>query len=155
MGPILRLRQATAASDDRGAELIELAIVFPILMLLLAGMVDFGFLFQRYEVVTNAAREGARIATLPNYGASDARDRVRAYLAASGLTETLADSAIPVNFVTAPLPTSGKLVTTVSVAVSYPSRFSFIGPFAAFFGGSGWGTITLRSSSVMRVEGGS
>ena len=31
------------------------------------GIIDFGFLFQRYEVVTNAAREGARVAILPGY----------------------------------------------------------------------------------------
>jgi Flp pilus assembly protein TadG len=154
MASIIRQLRARA-SDERGAELIELAIVFPILLLLVAGMVDFGFLFQRFEVVTNAAREGARIATLPGYGAPDARDRVRSYLSASGLTEPLADAAIPVNFGTETLPTSGKTVNTVSVAVSYPSRFSFIGPIAAMVGGSGWGTITLTAASVMRVEGAS
>ena len=31
------------------------------------GIIDFGFLFQHYEVVTNAAREGARVAILPGY----------------------------------------------------------------------------------------
>ena len=44
---------------DRGSELVQLAIVLPILLLIVAGIADFGFLFQRYEVVTNAAREGA------------------------------------------------------------------------------------------------
>ena len=149
---IRRLRGGV--SEDRGAELIELAIVFPILLLLLAGMVDFGFLFQRYEVVTNAAREGARVATLPSYLPGDVRDRVRSYLSSSGLNEPLLDAAIPVTPGTQTLPTSGKVVNTVRVGVSYPSRFSFIGPIAAMVGGSGWGTITLTASSVMRVEGG-
>ena len=53
------------------------------------------------------------------------------------------------------VPPSGKTVNAVSVVVSYPSRFSFIGPIAAMVGGSGWGTITLTAASVMRVEGGS
>jgi len=151
MGSILRFRRASAW-DDRGAELIELAIVFPILMLLVAGMVDFGFLFQRYETVTNAAREGARVATLPNYTSTDVEERVQSYLASSGLTET---PVVTVTYPNQTLPTSGRIVGTASVVVTYPSRFSFIGPIAAMVGGSGWGTITLRSSSVMRVEGGS
>ena len=43
------------------------------------GIIDFGFLFQRYETVTNAAREGARMAVLPDYTEDDvtgARDGV-------------------------------------------------------------------------------
>ena len=52
---------------ERGAELIEFALVFPLLLFIILGIVDFGFLFQRMEVVTNAAREGARIAVLPGY----------------------------------------------------------------------------------------
>jgi Flp pilus assembly protein TadG len=151
MVSILR-RLIRRGSDERGAELIELAIVFPILMLLVAGMVDFGFLFQRYETVTNAAREGARVATLPNYVEQDVRERVTSYLVSSGLTET---PVVTVTYPTQTLPTSGRIVSTASVVVTYPSRFSFIGPIAAMVGGSGWGTITLRSSSVMRVEGGS
>ena len=50
------------AASERGAELIEFALVFPLLLLIVLGIVDFGFMFQRLEVVTNAAREGARIA---------------------------------------------------------------------------------------------
>ena len=44
-----------------------MAIVTPILLLLVFGIVDFGFLFQRYVVLTNAAVEGARVATMPGY----------------------------------------------------------------------------------------
>ena len=44
-----------------------MAIVTPILALLIAAMFDFGFLFRNWEVVTNAAREGARVGVLPVY----------------------------------------------------------------------------------------
>ena len=54
-------------ASERGAELVEFAFVFPTLLLVMLGIIDFGFLFQRYEVVTNAAREGARVAILPGY----------------------------------------------------------------------------------------
>ena len=45
---------------ERGQSLVETAIVFPILLLLLAAVVDFGRAFDAYIVLTNAAREGAR-----------------------------------------------------------------------------------------------
>ena len=38
-----------------------MAIVTPLLLLLVMGIVDFGFMFQRYVVLTNAAVEGARV----------------------------------------------------------------------------------------------
>jgi Flp pilus assembly protein TadG len=73
---------------ERGAELVEFAFVFPTLLLVMLGIIDFGFLFQRYEVVTNAAREGARVAILPGYADADVQARVTQYLTAGGLTGT-------------------------------------------------------------------
>ena len=52
---------------DKGAELIELAMVTPLLMLFFAGIFDFAMIFRAWEVVTNAAREGARVGVLPGY----------------------------------------------------------------------------------------
>jgi len=49
---------------DRGQSLVEMALVLPLLLILFGGIVDFGLLFQRYEVLTNAAERGARIAVL-------------------------------------------------------------------------------------------
>ena len=70
---------------ERGAELVEFALVFPMLLLVMLGIMDFGFLFQRYEVLTAAAREGARVAILPGYSDADVTTRVNAYLTAGGL----------------------------------------------------------------------
>jgi Flp pilus assembly protein TadG len=99
----------------RGAELVEFALVLPLLLLLIAGIVDFGFLFQHYLVVTNAAREGARIASLPGYsGSTIVEQRVRAYLNA-GLTNVVpADVGVtvtPVRVGTAPNDFSASQVT--------------------------------------------
>ena len=66
--------------NERGAELIEFALVLPLLLAMLAGIVDFGRMFQRLEVTTNAAREGARLASLPGYSQTDVQNRVRAYM---------------------------------------------------------------------------
>jgi hypothetical protein len=49
---------------QRGQSLVETAIVVPILLLLVAAVVDFGRIFDAYIVLTNAVREGARYGTL-------------------------------------------------------------------------------------------
>ena len=84
--------------NERGSELIEMALCFPLLLMVVLGIVDFGFLFQRYEVVTNAAREGARVAVLPGYSTADIQSRVDSYATAGGLpiapTVGVTDSSI-------------------------------------------------------------
>lgn len=45
---------------DRGANLIEMALVMVLLLIMLAGVVDVGRAFYTYIAITNAAREGAR-----------------------------------------------------------------------------------------------
>ncbi len=125
--------------------------MLPILLLVVAAIMDFGFLFQRYEVVTNAAREGARVAVLPGYGTAQVQARVQAYLTASGLTGT---ATIPPPVVGTQTLPGGLVVSTVTVNVQYPSQFAFIGPIAAMIGGTGWGTVTLQANSTMRVESG-
>ena len=144
------IRRRLSAGNDRGSELIELAITMPILLFIIAGIMDFGFLFQRYEVVTNAAREGARLGTLPGYSQTDVQNRVESYLASSGLT---AAHPLPiVQFGTQVVGAGGPTINVVTVSVLYHSPFDFIGSFAGMVGGSGWTSITLRSSSVMRME---
>ena len=44
----------------RGQEVVEMALVLPLLLILVFGMVDFGLLVYDKAIVTNAAREGAR-----------------------------------------------------------------------------------------------
>lgn len=139
---------------ERGAELIELAFVLPILLLVVSAIMDFGFLFQRYEVVTNAAREGARMASMPNYTDNDIRARVQQYLAASGLTSP------PNPFCTITAASNVSLGTGLStiqvrtVTVRYPATFTFIGAFAALVGGGNWSSIMLTAQSTMRTEPG-
>lgn len=49
---------------ERGQSLVETAVVLPILLLLVAAVVDFGRAFDAYIVLTNAAREGARFGSV-------------------------------------------------------------------------------------------
>jgi len=45
---------------DRGASLVEVGLILPVLILLSIGLAEIGFLVVDYLTVTNAAREGAR-----------------------------------------------------------------------------------------------
>lgn len=133
---------------ERGAELIEFALVFPTLLLVMLGIIDFGFLFQRYEVVTNAAREGARVAILPGYTDADVQARVAQYIASGGLTGTTTTT------VGAPqtLTVGGQCITVRPVTVAYDHQFLFLGPIVGLMGGSGFSNKSLRATSSMRNE---
>ena len=50
--------------NNRGAALLELAIIIPVLLLLILGLVEFGWIFNGYITLTGVAREGARVAAV-------------------------------------------------------------------------------------------
>ena len=50
--------------DERGASAVEFALVVPILLAIVCGIIDFGMAINRYAMVNNAAREGVREASL-------------------------------------------------------------------------------------------
>lgn len=50
--------------EARGQSLVELALILPVLMLVLVGILDFGRAFYAYNAISNAAREGARYGTI-------------------------------------------------------------------------------------------
>jgi Flp pilus assembly protein TadG len=137
---IRRLRQS-----DQGAELIEMAIVTPLLLLLILGMVDFGFLFQQYVVLTNAAVEGARVASLPGYSDDDVTARVTEYATNGGVVGTVNIETTPVS-----LPGAGGGVWPGSqVTVTHVYNLQYVGAIAAIVGGN---NITLTSRATMRKQ---
>jgi len=140
-------RRRTSVGSERGAELIEFAIVLPVLLLIVMGIVDFGFMFQRYVVLTNAAMEGARVAVLPGYGDADITSRVRAYATDGGVPGTV--TVTPGN-VTVPGP-GGTTWPARQVTVTYDYGFNYLGPIASLFGG-GSRTVTLTARSTMRNQ---
>jgi len=132
--------------SERGAEIIELAMVTPLLLILLGAIVDFGFVFRSWEVVTNASREGARVGVLPDYsctpgGGGDVEPRVNQYLSSAGVT----GATIEVQEST----TGG--LTTCSVRVSMFQQLPSLGVFGQFFGGN-FTSVFVAASSSMRSE---
>ena len=52
--------------NERGAVLAEFAVILPLLMLLVFGIIELSIAFNRHQAVHAAAREGARVASIPN-----------------------------------------------------------------------------------------
>ena len=131
-----------------------MAIVTPILLMILAGIFDFGFLFRGWEVVTNAAREGARVGILPSYECDpaepeDIESRVDAYMAASGFPDP---TAYDVTIESGTVSTSGGDFTACSVRVSMSQPLPSLGIIGQFFGG-GFTSVPIAAQAVMRTEG--
>lgn len=140
--------------SERGAELIEFALIFPILLLVVVGIIDFGFLFQRYEVLTNATREGARMAVLPNYTDADVQARVCAYLNAGGVPNSGCTTNPVVTVSNTTIPVGGGLppIQARSVQVAYTHNFMFMGPIVSLVGGTWTNTRVITTEAIMRTE---
>lgn len=135
-------------ASERGAELIEFAIVLPLLLLVFVAIVDFGLLFQRYVVLTNAAMEGARIAVLPGYVCQDAQDRAEAYAVNGGIP-----NAVNATCTARALPgVGGGTWPGMEVEITNVYTYSYIGPVLAMFGGSLGPNVTLTARSTMRSQ---
>lgn len=122
-------------SRDRGAAAIEFAIILPLLLLVIAGIVDYGRAFYTEIALTNAAREGARAASVSTMSLSQVQARTAA--AAPGLTVTTTAALCP---------------GTGNASVTTRSNFEWIllQPVMGIFGASDALPTTLSSTAVMR-----
>jgi Flp pilus assembly protein TadG len=94
---------------QRGQELIEYAIVLPVLLLLLLGILQFALVFLSYNTLADAARQGARYGVITR--SSGAIDLVESKNAALDVT-----NAAGLNGVVA---TAAQIGDTVQVKVTY------------------------------------
>ena len=129
---------------EAGSEIIECALALPLVLMVALGIVDFGLLFQQYEVLTNAAHEGARVAVLPGYSNTDVQARVTSYLTEAGLPVS------PTVAVTNTTITDGTTTwPATTVNVSYPHQYLFLSGIAGWYGGS-LTAVTMNAGATMR-----
>jgi len=130
---------------DRGAAAVEMALVLPILLILIFGMIDFGRMLNYQMRVTNAARDGVRMAAMGLPGDISAR------VNASGLKHLTIVADDP-----NPCTTSPDTDTPTSVTVTYPFTFiTPLGPLVKIFDSSSTlgGSLDLSSTATMRCGG--
>src|SRR5688572_19650191 len=79
------IRMQTNHRRRRGAEVLEMALMMPLLLLLIFGMIEFGYFFYLQHNLQAAAREGARTGAMLNATDTDAVNKASAFLSAANL----------------------------------------------------------------------
>jgi Flp pilus assembly protein TadG len=137
-------------TGEKGAALIEAAITVPIILLISVGIFEFGKAYQTWQVLTNASREGARLAVIEGSSDADVRKRVGDYLKAGGL-KAVADDAIAVKRDVALTATS----SGSQIQINYPFEFMVLNPVVRLIAPTDTKTgapITMVAATVMRNE---
>jgi Flp pilus assembly protein TadG len=142
----------TRRRGERGSVLLEMAMTLPLLLLVTVAIFELGRAYQTQQIITNAAREGARLAVLPDASTANIETRVRQYLTQGQLTD-VDDASVTVD-TTATIPMGGATVSASVVTVTYPFQFIVLGPVARLVvSDSTMGApIVLTAASEMRNE---
>ena len=143
-------------TDARGAEILEAAIVLPILLTLLIGAIWMGMAYNVYETMTRAAREGARFAVAPSCATcgnaaptdSEVTAVIDAALSAASLDPANVNPAITIARNQVLNPTDPPSVQVSGVVITFGYPFQFVVPFTSL----NMSTITISTRVRMRQE---
>ncbi|MDQ3212700.1 MAG: pilus assembly protein [Acidobacteriota bacterium] len=136
----------TRLRNERGAALLETAVTLPLILLISVAIFEFGRAYQVQQVLTNAAREGARVAVLPDYTDEQVIEIVRSYMTSGGLAPV--DPVIVSDVAVGP-------ATASRVTINYPFNFIVLNPVARLVRPAatvGSGTLNMQASALMRNE---
>jgi Flp pilus assembly protein TadG len=161
--PRRRTRQ-TAGGRARGQSLVEFALVFPIIVLLIAGFMEIGRAVFAYNTIANAARQGARVATVNQLANVTECDEtrpiedpyephwtIRGCAIAAGSTLGLGSSNVSVSYAAPPdttLTCSPTLHIGCIATVTVTYHYSVATPFVSML----IGPITMTQTSSMPIE---
>ncbi|HZA91587.1 MAG TPA: TadE family protein [Gemmatimonadales bacterium] len=135
------MRSGRGRRSERGQALAEFALVLPLLMLLIGGIIEFGRAWNIKQAVTDAAREGARYYVIQD----DLDDAGKTTMVTEKVNERLALASI--DSATVALSVAGE-DKTVSISTQY--RMSFVSALMKWAGAPEG--ITISTSATMRDE---
>lgn len=148
------VRVVTMWKEELAAELVEAAVVIPLLLMLLLGIFTFGRAYNTYQTITRAAREGARELVLPSSAASGSTTYSASYVQTNFVYPALQASSLDPTKVTNysttyvlldpndPVPS----ICGVQISFKYPYTYSL--PFTTL----NLSTINLTTVVQMRME---
>jgi Flp pilus assembly protein TadG len=151
MAALIRWFNRRRFGGESGAEMVEFALITPLLLMIIAGITDFGFLFQSFEVTTNAAREGARVAVLPGYDVNNyaaPKARVADYIASARLLGAHTTNIVSQTFDMG----GGFQADGVQVTVTYTQPMWILGPIVGLINQTFRNSITYTTVARMRKE---
>ena len=135
-----RVRKFAALRSERGQNLVEFALVIPVLLLLVFGIAEFGRAWMTQNIMTGAAREAARIAVVQASGGgwngTAANARATQILASAGIAATVS------------VPDPGTQYGDVTATVNYNFPLVIVG----FIPGLDSPALSLTSTTTMRKE---
>jgi Flp pilus assembly protein TadG len=136
--------------SEKGAALLEAAITVPMILLISVGIFEFGRAYQTWQVLTNAAREGARVAVIS--GTTD--DAVKARVVAYMQNGALNDGAATMVTVTRGVTLTGTTDTGTQITINYPFQFMVLNPVVRLIAPTSTtgAPITMQSNALMRNE---
>jgi Flp pilus assembly protein TadG len=146
------LTRVLRGGSERGTALLETALTLPLILLVSVGIFEFGRAYQMEQVLTNAAREGARVAVLPGSTADDVKSRVVSYLKTGQVPNaTTASVTVSPNV---PIAIGAGTASGSKVTVDYPFSFMVLNPVARLVvkGATVGAPITMSASAEMRNE---
>ena len=135
--------------NERGAALIETAITIPIILLISVAIFEFGRAYQTWQVLTNATREGARVAILSDVTDGQVETAVRDYMRSGGLTNA-GTATVNINRNVAVGANTASRIT-----VNYPFQFIVLNPVVRLVtpDSNTGAPITMQAVALMRNEG--
>ena len=130
--------------DEKGQDLVEFALIAPLLLLIIFGIFDLSIVVWDYNTIANAAREGARYGIIASHDCGDPDDedrcvdemRTRVYRLTTGLDQDRLDCSCT------------RDATTVRVEVTYEAQLITAPVIEAMRVPS----ITLRTVATMQRE---
>ena len=126
---------------ERGAAAVEFALVLPVLVVLLFGIIEFGFILYSKEVLTNASREGTRagiVQAVPKPTVGQIQGVVTNYISNTGVLGT---------WTTTVTGAGGAFGANLTVTVTLPYNYLVLPNFTTLTG-----PLTLTATTVMRHE---
>ncbi len=132
------------SKNQKGVALVEMALAAPILVVVLFGLLEFGYIIYAKEVIANASREGVRLGVVlsnPRKTQAEIEEQVRNYLEKSGFDPAEVTMTYPNG-----LP--GASGTPFAVRLSYAYNFKVLPNFIQKITGS----LGLTAEAVMLME---
>lgn len=134
-------RPSQTRSNRRGAAAVEFALVAPLLIMLVFGMIEYGRMLLVQQMMVNASREGARLAVVDGTSINDVKDVVESRLLGASIAVKRSDISV------SPDPQSANFGVPITVSVSVPYRNISWLPSSLYLDNA-----TLFTSTVMRRE---
>lgn len=146
------MRMRLGVTSERGTALLEAALIIPILLLISVAIFEFGRAYETWQILTNAAREGARMAVVPNADPSTVQARVVQYMTDGHLYAAhSADVTVNRN---ATITVNGETLGASQITVAYPFDFMVLQPVARLVvpSTSLGDSLTMTATALMRNE---